>query len=343
MSRSMNHEDLAAEASYWVAVSRSDAMTADERAAMEAWLQSDARHTEAFAQIERIALSAASLKSLAALEPRSSKERRRPWKPQPWGALNRSRRPLIAAAAIAASGAVAVLFTPQLMMRPDMDVTTSVAQTRVITLADRTRVTLGPKSHVKVHFSSDERSVELASGEAFFEVTHDVGRPFIVKAGDIHVRVLGTKFDVNHNPERVGVNVLEGVVQVRETAPLFSPPSVHIVRAGQRVETQAQAALLGHSPATSIVASEVPAGEWRGGRLVYANSRLGDVVADLNRYYGPGIRLDDSALADARIATTFMPNEIATFFANLPIILPVTVSRTETGEVTISKRPAHEE
>jgi hypothetical protein len=37
-----------------------------------------------------------------------------------------------------------------------------------------------------------------------------------------------------------------------------------------------------------------------------------------------------------------MPDEIATFFANLPIILPVTVSRTETGEVTISKRPGHE-
>jgi transmembrane sensor len=70
--------------------------------------------------------------------------------------------------------------------------------------------------------------------------------------------------------------------------------------------------------------------------LTYANSRLGDVVADLNRYYAPGIRIADPELADARIATTFMPDEIETFFTNLPVILPVNVSRDETGKVTIA-------
>jgi transmembrane sensor len=339
MPGSMACKDITAEASQWVAVSRSDDITADERAAMDAWLREDACHAEAFAKVERIAIDAASLKSLAALEPRPTGNRRRSWmEHRPWARLTSTPRRLALGGAVAASVAVAALLPLGLVARADLDVTTAVGETRLVILADRTRVTLGPKSHLRAYFEADERHVELASGEAFFEVTHDASRPFIVEAGDTRVRVLGTKFDVNHNPERVSVNVLEGTVQVRETAPLFTPSAVRILHAGQRVETKASLALLGRSSAASVVTSDIPAGDWRVGRLTYANSRLGDVVADLNRYYAPGIRIADPALADARIATTFMPDEIETFFTNLPVILPVNVSRGENGEVTIAEQ-----
>src|SRR3546814_13550732 len=45
-------------------------------------------------------------------------------------------------------------------------------------------------------------------------------------------------------------------------------------------------------------------GEWRQGRLEYENSRLADLVADVNRYYAPGVELDESA-RDVRVTASF--------------------------------------
>ena len=55
---------------------------------------------------------------------------------------------------------------------------------------------------------------------------------------------------------------------------------------------------------------------WRDGRLVYDNARLVDVIADLNRYYGPGVTLDPAS-ADLRVTASFRTNEIPAFLNTL--------------------------
>jgi len=88
-----------------------------------------------------------------------------------------------------------------------------------LTLEDGSKVTLDPNSELKVpdHFSEHERVVYL-SGEAFFEVSENPDRPFLVNAGEITTKVLGTSFRVKARPENptVEVAVRTGKVSVYE-------------------------------------------------------------------------------------------------------------------------------
>lgn len=85
------------------------------------------------------------------------------------------------------------------------------------TLPDGTKVVLNAGSYMKYpeRFISDFRLIEM-DGEAFFEVTHDESKPFIVRTKEADVRVLGTSFNVKayNTDEQVLVSVRSGKVQV---------------------------------------------------------------------------------------------------------------------------------
>lgn len=329
-------DEIIAEASQWVAEERSGEMSADQHEALRTWLRKHPDNAKTFREMETLMASVAGIRSLGDLEPRSTlphapaRTRR-----SAIAYVGGSRPRRLALSAIAASFA-AMLILPSFLWRTETDISTAVAETRLLRLADGSRVTLGPKSRIRTSVAGSERYAELVYGEAFFEVAHDRNRPFLVNAGDTSVRVLGTRFDVNRGVDRVSTTVLDGVVQVREEASLLGSGPRHVLGALQKVETKTDVALFDKRSAASVVKVDVPPGEWREGRLTYSNARLADVVADLNRYYAPGVRIEDPKLADVRIATTFMRKDLEAFFANLPLILPVEIHRNRAGEVTIS-------
>ena len=88
---------------------------------------------------------------------------------------------------------------------------------KTIILSDGTSIVLQPRSILEYPrtFSPDSREVSL-TGQAFFEVTRDPGRPFLVQAGDIVTRVLGTSFTVRNveAEDNVLVQVKTGKVSV---------------------------------------------------------------------------------------------------------------------------------
>ena len=87
-----------------------------------------------------------------------------------------------------------------------------------IVLADGTKVKMNADSHIDfpVQFG-DTREITL-EGEAMFEVTHDAARPFIIKAHDHAIYVLGTTFNISAYPdEELSVTLIEGKLKV--TAP----------------------------------------------------------------------------------------------------------------------------
>lgn len=89
-------------------------------------------------------------------------------------------------------------------------------QTSLI-LPDGSKVTLNAGSTLSYPtvFTGKERKVFI-EGEGFFEVKHDVEHPFVVKANDIYVKVLGTKFNVKAYGEESNIEVTlsEGRVEV---------------------------------------------------------------------------------------------------------------------------------
>jgi len=94
-------------------------------------------------------------------------------------------------------------------------------QNRRIDLADGSHVDLGGGSRLLVSLGRSERRVELASadGEAAFDVAKDPARPFVIRAGDHAITVVGTEFDVRRAAGSLMVTVRRGVVEVARLAP----------------------------------------------------------------------------------------------------------------------------
>lgn len=88
------------------------------------------------------------------------------------------------------------------------------------TLMDGTEVWLNAESTLRYpeQFSDTLRWVELV-GEAFFDVTPDADRPFVVKAGNTRTEVLGTAFNIEAYDEHdyIKVSLLEGKVNVQNS------------------------------------------------------------------------------------------------------------------------------
>lgn len=86
-----------------------------------------------------------------------------------------------------------------------------------IVLSDGTKVKLNADSRLRypVKFSSKERCVEVL-GEAFFEVAKNGKKPFIVKCGEVRMKVLGTSFNVNgyERENSIVTTLVEGKLEV---------------------------------------------------------------------------------------------------------------------------------
>lgn len=83
------------------------------------------------------------------------------------------------------------------------------------TLPDGTVVTLNKDSKLKYtkNFEGDTRNVKL-TGEAFFDVTPNKTKPFVIDVKDVTVTVVGTSFNVKSSKERTEVIVETGIVEV---------------------------------------------------------------------------------------------------------------------------------
>ena len=91
---------------------------------------------------------------------------------------------------------------------------TQVGEVRRLTLDDGSALALNTSSVLQVKFAADERRIVLRQGEASFQVAHDEDRPFVVQAGDVSVRAVGTAFSVRMRQQELEVVVTEGVVEV---------------------------------------------------------------------------------------------------------------------------------
>lgn len=258
-----------------------------------------------------------------------------------WSALGRTRfareddwrapaRPRWAVpVAIAASLAVAVVVTPQLLNGPARHLRTNVAETQQVTLADGTKVFVGAKSAVDLRMADDSRTAVLKGGEAFFEVAADPSRPFTVVAGDAVIRVKGTKFNVCRTPYGVRVAVLEGKVEVLQKRFLSTPAKPdRVIVSGEQVRLASGEGLSAPSPVNA------EPGGWRQGRMQYADAPLKEVVADANRYSDRPIRLASNDIGDLRVTVSFRTKAVDELIANLDAGLPVAAAE-DGGDIVL--------
>ncbi len=321
---------IEAEASEWVVRLGEGHLSPEQERAFAAWRRADPEHDRRFEAIQRTWRDIPALTGLAGLAPME-----KPAAPAAAGAPRPGRRTMFGglAAATAAAAAAWVFLMPHMPADPEQRYATELAQSRRIVLSDGSVVTLGARSSIAVRFTGAERRVVLQGGEAFFEIAHQAARPFLVEAGASLIRDIGTKFDVKLGAGTMHVSVQEGQVQIERAARADTAEAM--LRAGQRAEI-ALARAADDRARIAVLPSQAT-GAWREGRLVYDNARLADLIADVNRYYAPGVRLATLEAGELRITASFRTNEIPAFMNALSATLPVKAEAGPDGAFAIAE------
>lgn len=276
------------EAVAWFVRLRDEEASDSDRAAFAAWLQASPAHARAWRELGAIwgALDQVAAPKSAAFTPTIVAHDKARLGPR------RSWRPLAAAAMLLLAVTEAWRLSPTGLLA---DHRTGIGERRVVALPDGSRIELGPASAVDVDFVGTRRTVTLVAGEAFFTVSRDPARPFVVSAGEGQIAVLGTAFDVKiGQSEAVSVVVTESRVAVSAAG----SPAVGVI-AGQEVSYD-------RNGVSAVRPADLDAAQaWRQDQLVFHDAPLDAVLTELRRYRGGTIQLLGGELGKRRVTAVF--------------------------------------
>lgn len=150
-----------------------------------------------------------------------------------------------------------------------------------VVLCDGTEVWLNANSNFvyPTAFVGKERVVTL-EGEAYFKVSKDPDRPFIVKTPTVQTRVLGTEFNIrSYSPEDTHVVLINGKVEVSNTqggayTRLYPGEDAHLQTDGNFILTEVDL--------DSYV-------YWKDGYFYFDDITLKDIMQNLGRWYNVNI------------------------------------------------------
>jgi transmembrane sensor len=179
---------------------------------------------------------------------------------------------------------------------------------KIVALADGSRVELNTATVLRVDIGADHRFVSIDKGEAYFDIAHDARHPFIVSADNRRITVLGTKFVVRKDTERLKVSLLEGRVWFDENDRSEQARSF-LLTPGDEVVATAGSLSLQRKPLQQLQSQL----GWRSGVLVFKYTALADAVAELNRYNRQKLVIADPAVARLTIVGTFPINNVGMF------------------------------
>lgn len=230
-----------------------------------------------------------------------------------------------AAAAIAASVAAVVgIGVFDRSSGPEL-IATAAGEQRVVELADGSRIIMNGATSLTID-SDRPRHVELAHGEALFEVRHDEANPFVVVADGTRLLDAGTVFNVVADQGSLDVAVAEGAVIYR--------PGQGAVRLNpgdglSRANADAAPVLRKTSPEGI--------GTWQSGQLHYDGATLDQVARDLARNIGRPVTLRGTSASARFTGTLALEGEPDQVFARIGPLLGVTF--TPSGEGWIMSPP----
>lgn len=205
--------------------------------------------------------------------------------------------------------------TPQLVAQSDSTITTVI-------LDDGTEVTLRPYSELYELTLNDQERTYSLDGEAFFDVSSDVNRPFSVQAGDGIVTVLGTRFNLSNWGANTQIFLEEGSVKfssVKNTSVLLKPGQQARLSAGEITTPQ------------EVNASQYT--DWISNTIVFDGSIPEDVVAEIGQHYN--VSIDVSNLDDQSVLNgTLQLDSIYQTLEDLGLVLGGTFRQASENEFT---------
>lgn len=259
----------------------------------------------------------------------------------PQNELGKKRRAVIfrravKAVGVAAAIAVGVFFGfRHLETDTPIAVETLSAPAGLITesiLSDGTKICLNAGSKLEIiNYKKNERRVRLY-GEAYFDVTRDEMRPFIVETGKIAVHVLGTEFDVNSKGDEHSVVLVRGAVQV-DSQTDEETLSYRLVP-GQRFSRNPSD---GSGNIAHVTTEDYTS--WINGYLKFEKLPVGQVILKIQDYYGICIR-HDGLPEDAYPITGKLDlrTRVDTALVNLEFLAPVNFKKISDNEYRVTMK-----
>ncbi len=280
-----------------------------DRAEFERWLRSDSRCRGALLQAEVAWLALDGLPEADRAEPAAAQ----PDNGNSWRHRS-TRRGILAAAAGMMAASLGGLF---LISRRSDDYETAVGEVRRVPLPDRSTMAINTASKIGVNYTSTRREISIDRGEAWFRVTKDPAKPFVVAAGSVRVEAVGTAFSVRRRDAGADVMVTEGTVRVWVKG-----------SEAKAVELNAGGALIVSDTATmhreAVVAPTIERKlAWRSGRLDLEGETLAEAVTELNRYSAIPIVIRGPELAQKRLYGVFRLDDPGGFARTAAITLGV--------------------
>lgn len=304
---------IEAAAADWL-IRRDHGLTPAQQREFARWQALDPRHVAAF---EALAATWALLGEAKPVAAPAAASRRTMWWP----------------AALAAAAAIALAFAawpraardagPAPAADYELAAETEIGGLRKVELPDGSVIQLNTGSAVAVRFGAAERRVRLVRGEAHFAVAKNPGRPFIVNAAGVDVRVMGTVFNVRLRPDAVDVLVTEGRVSVQSperkdpmpASPVPGRVAAAELTAGQKlsVELRPDEAAPAAQPVAVRATAIRQALAWQERRLEFDATPLDEIVAEFNRHTRHELAIADERLRGRRFGGSFAVTDHETF------------------------------
>lgn len=175
-----------------------------------------------------------------------------------------------------------------------------------LTLPDGTHLHLNSGSRITYPsaFTGKERRI-FVDGEIFADVAKDPHKPFIIRSGDVGIRVLGTKFNFKSytNTDCIELLLVDGAVQfdidtdTRKQQLRMEPGDLVLY---DRVSNDINLSTFQPEHFKSFADNRA---------IHFFNLRMHDIALDLERLFGTRIVILDEALAQTRYFAYFTNNE----------------------------------
>ena len=302
-------------------------LPAEEATRVQTWLTADEANTRYFNQFKTIWEKSLELAATSTVDENkawnSFKERINNGGKKPAPVVPLFKRFYFRAAAAAAILILAIGF---FWLNQPAPQETLVSGQSVINqkLADGSEITLNKQSslHYPKTFKGKTRSVEL-KGEAFFNISPDKAKPFIIDVKNVQVTVVGTSFNVREDSNYVEVLVETGIVKVSHDGKEVT------LQAGEKIKMPFAGAV-----AEKEKVSDKLHNYYRTKEFVCDDTPLWKLVQVLNEAYKTNIVFGRKELKDLRMNTTFYNESLDQVLEVIHLTFNITV-RKDNGRIIL--------
>lgn len=333
MSNPRISEEIDVAAAEWAVRVDCGPLSAEDQAALDAWLGDDTRRLGAFARARAMFVHAHRAKALGShFDPDAAPaaDWSQPKEIEVPSFIRPTRRQILLAGGCAAATAAIVTAFGLGSRASAQTYRTDRGQIRLIPMEDGSSVTLNTASEISVAFGRKQRAILLEEGEALFEVAKDLDRPFTVEASYANLRALGASFTVSRlEAKPVEILVRQGVVELHHLLARGTRP--HLAVADTRTIMTPD----GDIRTVALDSAELDRQlSWREGMLSFEDMPLEQAAAEFARYSNVKIRFGDAALAAETITGRFAANNPVGFCRTVALSMGVR-AREKPGEVLL--------